>query len=484
MKANTDLIVKNILFFIFLFLLAFTTADNKSQYNVPIAAISITSTDLDLDGDNDIVIGHLYSTTTNWGGISTLNNNTSGIFQADSTYLYDNHWNIFAAKINDNDYFDIITQGTFDENIAVVLWYDYDQASNNIQYLFLDYYPDKISYGDIDDDSNSDIVFCNNFEKIWGVLYNNGNGNFSNPQYFSISDYNPINIACADLNGDERDDIVISSAMKTEIFFSLENGFQSLSFNTASGDIYAVDFDNDGDPDIVSAYQPLSNFTRITLFENLGNENFTVLPFFDFQPKCSEMTFSDFDNDSLPDLLLHTQDVQNLLILYNNGNFELSEPQIIPLTNYGESKRRSACADFDGNGYNDIATIRSWGAPLLANVNIFFNDGNGNFIEDPITQTTTRTELPTSGLTCYPNPFQAAINITYQLKESAFVDISVFNLNGELIKVLTHHKQKGGQQSLKWNGLANDAKPCKPGPYLLTFKVNEIICNSTKIMKY
>ena len=110
-----------------------------------------------------------------------------------------------------------------------------------------------------------------------------------------------------------------------------------------------------------------------------------------------------------------------------------------------------------------------------------------NYVESYITKRNSfyisNLQFQTQNLTCYPNPFQAAINITYQLKESAFVDISVFNLNGELIKVLTHHKQKGGQQSLKWNGLANDAKPCKAGVYLITLSENEMYKNHVKIIK-
>jgi hypothetical protein len=52
------------------------------------------------------------------------------------------------------------------------------------------------------------------------------------------------------------------------------------------------------------------------------------------------------------------------------------------------------------------------------------------------------------------------------------------------MSVLTKQKQKGGEHIIKWDGLDNGGKPCKPGPYLLTFKVNGMICKSTKIIKY
>ena len=485
MKANnknSDLIILKVFPFVFLVLIALRSDDYKSEYTVPRAAYSISTNDIDLDGNTDIIVGHLYNWQTLWGGISILKNENNGYFTLfDSIYIFGGQTNVLSADINNDSLPDLLGIYSDGDTIYSAILEKYDTG-----YL-QNYYPmgqnvTTYEIGKINEDNFYDIVFISNLDKYWGILYNDSNGNFSNPLYFDIYDYNPINIACADLNGDGRDDVVLSSAMKTEIFFSLESGFQSLSFNTASGDIFAVDFDNDGDPDIVSAHQPLSNFSRITFFENLGNGNFTLLLFFDFQPKCSEMAVSDFDNDSLPDLLLHTQDAQNLLILYNKGNFELSEPQLIPVANYGESIRRSACADFDGNGYNDIATIRYLYAPII-NLNILFNDGQGNFIENPITNVQD-IKLKESKFKSFPNPFKTETNIKYQLTESSFVNISVFNLNSELIKVLTNQKQEGGKHVTNWNGLDNGGKPCKPGPYLLTFKVNGIICKSIKIIKY
>ena len=108
----------------------------------------------------------------------------------------------------------------------------------------------------------------------------------------------------------------------------------------------------------------------------------------------------------------------------------------------------------------------------------------------------TNLQLQPSNLTCVPNPFQSGTNIKYQLRESSFVNISVFNLNGELIKVLTHQKQEaclpadgpingrqGGQHLLKWNGLDNGGKPCKPGVYLISLSENGMYKNHVKIIK-
>jgi hypothetical protein len=491
LRKISELIIRFGLTFIFLLLLAFTRGDSKSEYELPIAAHSIFPIDFDMDGDIDIIIGHLTAWLHDNPTVTFLNNDSNGNFQVyDTSFVFCGYQeNIFAINVNSDTLPDLVcfysdfTSGSAERFVRI--FYNEDGDFN----IYADFPLNTsatlktINYGDFNGDGFYDLCIISNVSHFWGVLYNDGIGNFSDPTYFNTPDYNPTNICCGDLNYDGRDDIVISSAMKTEIFFSLENGFQPISFYLSTGDIETVDLDNDGDLDIISHRQPLSNFSRITFFENLGNENFSILPFFDFQPKCNYMTISDFNNDSFPDILLHTQDAENLLIFYNEGNFELSEFQLIPLINYGETIRKSTCADFDGNGYNDIATIR--GGAIFPNINIFYNDGNGNYIENPIFTETEETKTNNSQLfSCYPNPFHSEINIKFQLNESSFAEIYVYNFKGELIIVLTHQQEKGGNYSIKWDGLDDGGNPCKPGSYLLTFKVNGIGCKPIKIIKF
>jgi hypothetical protein len=479
--------ISKIIILLSLALLAFTTGDSKSEYILPRAAYSIYTGDIDLDADIDIVIGHNYNLQTSWSGISILKNQGNGYFNfIDSIFLFGWQPAVFIKNLNNNPLPEIIAKKEDAVEMTEFISIIYDNKLDSILNFNLNTYQGVgiINTGDFNGDNILDIVIASNSGKFWGVLYNDANGNFSLPVYYNTPEYNPGQICCGDLNSDGRDDIVISSAMKTEIFFSLENGFQSLSFNVPTNDIHAVDFDHDGDLDIISLDSPLSNFCRIIFYENLGIENFYIHPYFDFQPKGSYMTISDFNNDSLPDILLHTQDAENLLIFYNEGNFELSEFQLVPLINYGETIRKSTCADFDENGYTDIATIRYLYAPII-NLNIYYNDGNGNFVENPIITETKETKTNNSQLfSCYPNPFHSEINLMFQLNESSFAEIFIHNLKGDLVKIITHQQEKGGKLLIKWDGLDDNCNICKPSPYLLTFKVNGIDCKFTKIIKY
>jgi hypothetical protein len=466
---------KAILLCFVILITAFTAGDTKSEYTIPNKAESISVSDFDMDGDKDIIIGHLTAWQQQNPTVTILTNNSNGNFEIlDTSMVFTGYQkNIFSISLNTNNYPDLVTfysdysTGNLERYIRI--YYNESGEYNNFNNFSLNSSETfiTINYGDINEDGFIDLVVVSNTGKFWGVLYNDGTANFSLPEYHSVQNYNPFDIACGDLNADGRDDIVIGG--KTEIFFSFESGFQSLFLNVITGDVETVDFDNDGDIDIIGAHQPLpSNLFEITMIENLGGEEFLVHDPYHFQPVChSYFAVSDFDNDSLPDLLFHPIDDENLLIFYNNGEFDFSDSIFIPLADYGEAYRRSACADFDGNGYNDIATIRSWGAPLPGNLNIFYNDGEGNFVDNPITYTDfANFETETSNLSCYPNPFSNKTTIKFILEKKGNTLLQVYNMNGELIKTVLNQELQKGEHNINWNCIDKFGKEVNTGIYI------------------
>lgn len=51
----------------------------------------------------------------------------------------------------------------------------------------------------------------------------------------------------------------------------------------------------------------------------------------------------------------------------------------------------------------------------------------------------------------YPNPFNSGTMISYNLKSDSFVELSVYNLNGQLIDCICRETQNSGFHSYKWN---------------------------------
>ncbi|MBN1339524.1 MAG: VCBS repeat-containing protein, partial [Bacteroidales bacterium] len=317
--------------------------------------------------------------------------------------------------------------------------------------------------GNINGDFEADIIFANHNSKIWGYSTHLGSYHFSPPSIHTIP-YSPTDIKSGFLNDDEYEDVVIGGA-DLSVILSQDAEFLTLTFDEGAMDIEISDLDNDGDNDIIG-FNNLYFSTQVLFYENSGNSDFFVHTPWDFTPGCYHLSVSDFNNDSLPDLFYHSNNDVEMYLFYNLGNFVFEEPVSLSFANYGESMRFSSSADFDGNGYNDLVIIRSHGAPLpVGNVSILYNDGNGNFLVDPITFISTNTAMEV-GLACNPNPFIQVALISFRIPDEAFAQLNIFDLSGRLVINLADQNLKTGDHEFLWYGKDFKGKEVPSGIYL------------------
>ncbi|HEY9113341.1 MAG TPA: FG-GAP-like repeat-containing protein [Bacteroidales bacterium] len=463
-------------------LLAFTTADYRSMYKVPREAASVCAADIDLDGDMDLIIGHYYSSQTEWSGVSLLRNNGTGIFTlTDSIFIFGGGGKIYSTQINMDSMPDIVGLHSIDESLylAVLL---YENEAYNQKYYQLGEKINSFNIGNINNDIAIDIVFISNNNQYWGILYNNGSGGFSSPVYYDLG-YYPQDIVAGDLNNDGADDIVIGG--NTEIYFSTDGSFQNLQLGAHTSRVHIGDIDNDGDNDIIGLYDLLGAETQITIFENKGQEAFELHEVTGYLPGSIYSVLTDFNNDTLPDLMVLPASNDGVYILYNIGGFAYQEPEFIEIANEGEAYRRSTSADMDGNGYNDIVIVRRTGpnADTFNNVIILFNDGNGNFVENPLGVEENYSNNEKIEFINFPNPFSIETTFEFTLKETSHIELSVYNLKGKLVKSLINNTIIGGKNQIKWNGLNNASQACEPGLYIASLKINGTIQQTVKLLK-
>jgi hypothetical protein len=74
----------------------------------------------------------------------------------------------------------------------------------------------------------------------------------------------------------------------------------------------------------------------------------------------------------------------------------------------------------------------------------------------------------------YPNPFNPSTTIRYDLSESAFVDLSVFDASGREITTLVSGMRNAGQQSASWNGLDSRGSQVPSGLYLCVMSTRSV----------
>ena len=70
----------------------------------------------------------------------------------------------------------------------------------------------------------------------------------------------------------------------------------------------------------------------------------------------------------------------------------------------------------------------------------------------------------------YPNPFNPSTKISYQLGKSEFVNFSIFDLNGNLIKNILNNKVNAGRGHVYWDGKNELGQNVSGGIYLYTIE--------------
>ncbi|MDD3044021.1 MAG: T9SS type A sorting domain-containing protein [Candidatus Delongbacteria bacterium] len=102
---------------------------------------------------------------------------------------------------------------------------------------------------------------------------------------------------------------------------------------------------------------------------------------------------------------------------------------------------------------------------------IIKTDENGTEIESPFIPQST--ELFQN----YPNPFNPVTTISYALSQAGQAELSVFNLNGQLVSSLVNGKQEKGSHKVEF-----DAGDLTSGLYIYTLKVDGKAVQSRKMM--
>jgi hypothetical protein len=71
----------------------------------------------------------------------------------------------------------------------------------------------------------------------------------------------------------------------------------------------------------------------------------------------------------------------------------------------------------------------------------------------------------------YPNPFNPATSIRFDLPQQGFVRISVYEINGRLVRSLVSESRNAGSYSMKWDGRDSFGNPLPSGIYVCRMEV-------------
>jgi hypothetical protein len=73
----------------------------------------------------------------------------------------------------------------------------------------------------------------------------------------------------------------------------------------------------------------------------------------------------------------------------------------------------------------------------------------------------------------YPNPFNPNTIIEYSIARDSHVNLSIYNVNGQLVRTLRNEHQKRNQYTVSWDGKDNRGRHVSSGVYFYRLKTAE-----------
>lgn len=152
-------------------------------------------------------------------------------------------------------------------------------------------------------------------------------------------------------------------------------------------------------------------------------------------------------------------------------------------TNYEDwyLSNNSPCID-SGNpesNYNDIEDTNNTGYALYPSLGDLTNDmgafgGNGGINWVPNEDNITVIKPQNITINTYPNPFNPLLNVSLDIKNlNSKVNVTVFNIKGQIVKNLYNDIPKGNKIDLQWNGTNNNGHKLSSGIYFIKAVSND-----------
>ncbi len=213
-----------------------------------------------------------------------------------------------------------------------------------------------------------------------------------------------------------------------------------------------VDWNNDSKRDLVVGDD--AGYVRLYLNSGTNSDpQFTTFTYIKISNSYIQVSYSaspevcDLDGDGRKDLLI--SDYSGYVYFYRNSGEDanpifLTQEKLMAGSSYlktNSSYARIDVVDWDEDGDLDILA-----GETDAYVNLFLNTSNPSAIAEPPAATPSEFSLSQN----YPNPFNSSTMIYYRLPQPTQVNLSIFNLSGQVVAVLVNEPKLAGVHVVTW----------------------------------
>ncbi|MEL7039577.1 MAG: S8 family serine peptidase [Cyanobacteria bacterium J06592_8] len=284
---------------------------------------------------------------------------------------------IVNGDLNSDGFDELIVANTNESDRGFSILFNQGDGSFEQPLDFLSSAGSSLDVGDINGDSNTDLVVVNSNTNEVSIYFGDGNGNLFTPSTFEAGD-RPVISETTDVDSDGNTDVVLINSEFDE--FGVGYGGDSLSvlFNRTGDnretltagegvrDVVAADLDGDGDFDLATANE---REDTVSVLINFGNIIFSDPIKYDVGDRPVNIIADDLDGNGTVDLATTDFGSDTVSVLRNSGDGFFA-PALTFTTN--ENPSNLSAADLDGDGNSDLVMLNS----------VFFEDGDreGNSI--------------------------------------------------------------------------------------------------------
>ncbi len=246
------------------------------------------------------------------------------------------------------------------------------------------------------------------------------------------------------------------------------------------------DIDKNGKPEIWvggDAYYNNLPITRITIFENNGNDNYEIVGRIDligiFSFYASNIQAIDLNKDGKDEIMLCIDETVIILKFTGSVNHQTYEAYYIKQNDIalsGISSNYYGAAMYDVTGDNNEDIIIHLGEYIEG---LGFKIMTFIYKSNLSTQVIEESAKLNNFQLCqnYPNPFNPATTINYQLPQTGYVTLKIYDILGKEVATLVNEQKNSGRYSVNF-----DASKLASGVYIYRIKVNDYVSSKKMLL--